>query len=110
MSMMPTMMMTDLYDTVANNPDLSTLATLLKSAGLMKGMTMMANVTLLAPNNAAFAALSPAMIATLTNASNIGTSRHYHYARAMDVRCRLFLLTEPFTDTLSASLSHHRYA
>jgi uncharacterized surface protein with fasciclin (FAS1) repeats len=74
MSMMPTMMMTDLYDTVANNPDLSTLATLLKSAGLMKGMTMMANVTLLAPNNAAFAALSPAMIATLTNASNIGTS------------------------------------
>jgi len=78
--LLPSFMFTDLVQKIENTSDLSTLASLIKTAGLHEALTADA-LTMLAPTNAAFKKLSKDYLSYITNPSNVNELRNvllYH--------------------------------
>ena len=72
--LLPSFMFTDLVQKIENTSDLSTLASLIKTAGLQEALTADA-LTILAPTNNAFKKLSKDYFTHITNPSNVNELR-----------------------------------
>jgi|GEM_PF-271540 len=71
--------LTNLWQVVSNNPDLSTLKTAIEVAGLKSALEGTDPLTVFAPNNAAFAALPPGTLeGLLNNPAQLSAVLTYH--------------------------------